>query len=249
MHDLTLGNNLDFSALGQAAPNLAAIAKGRAAAANIYSMIEPKNGTPKELPAEHALVLPQVAGQIEFCNISFSYPARPGTIFENLSFSIGAGQTVAVVGPSGSGKSTVISLVQRFYDPNSGQVVLDGHDIKSLSLKWLREQMGLVSQEPALFATTIAGNILFGKPDADIDQIVEAAKAANAHTFIEKLPAGYETQVRIGHYWPLQPPEPRDVFPFRLIQDFYDLGGRSRNSTIRRTEAENCDCKSRSPEP
>lgn len=74
-------------------------------------------------------------------------------------------------------------------------MLLDGHDIKELQLKWLREQMGLVSQEPALFATTIAGNILFGKPDADMDQIVEAAKASNAHSFIEKLPEGYQTQV------------------------------------------------------
>lgn len=80
-------------------------------------------------------------------------------------------------------------------------MLLDGHDLKELQLKWLREQMGLVSQEPALFATTIAGNILFGKSDADTDQIVEAAKASNAHSFIEKLPGGYQTQVRFAFEW------------------------------------------------
>ncbi|PKI45642.1 hypothetical protein CRG98_033958 [Punica granatum] len=109
-----------------------------------------------------------------------------------------AEEIIAVVGPSGSGKSTIISMVQRFYDPTSGEILLDGHDLKKLQLKWLREQMGLVSQEPALFATTIAGNILFGKPDANMDQIIEAAKVSNAHSYIEKLPQGYQTQVGEG---------------------------------------------------
>ncbi|KAL3603315.1 hypothetical protein D5086_004174 [Populus alba] len=183
-------------ALGQAAPNIAAISKGRAAAASIMSMIETESSPSKNL--EDGIVMQKVSGQIEFHEVCFSYPSRSNMVFENLSFSISAGKTFAVVGPSGSGKSTVISLVQRFYEPTSGKILLDGHDLKTLELKWLREQMGLVSQEPALFATTIADNILFGKEDASMDQIYEAAKAANVHSFVLQLPDGYHTQVGEG---------------------------------------------------
>uniref|UniRef100_A0A6N2L3W8 ABC transporter domain-containing protein n=1 Tax=Salix viminalis TaxID=40686 RepID=A0A6N2L3W8_SALVM len=163
-------------ALGQAAPNIAAISKGRAAAASILSMIETDSNRSTNL--EDGIAMPKVSGQIEFPRVCFSYPSRNNMVFENLSFSISAGKTFAFVGPSGSGKSTVISMVQRFYEPASGKILLDGHDLKTLELKWLRQQMGLVSQEPALFAATIADNILFGKEDASMDQIFEAAKAA-----------------------------------------------------------------------
>ncbi|KAK3154336.1 hypothetical protein QOZ80_2BG0189220 [Eleusine coracana subsp. coracana] len=108
---------------------------------------------------------------------------------------ISLGRTVALVGSSGSGKSTAIALLQRFYDPSAGEVALDGVDIRRLRLKWLRSQMGLVSQEPALFATSVRENILFGKEDATEEEIVAAAKAANAHSFISQLPQGYDTQV------------------------------------------------------
>ncbi|KAK2982276.1 hypothetical protein RJ640_020828 [Escallonia rubra] len=187
--------NVIFSgfALGQAAPNLAAISTGRAAAANIICMIEEDSNSSKS--SKEGIVLPEVDGKVEFCEVHFSYPSRPNTVFEDLSFSVGAGKTFAVVGPSGSGKSTIISLVQRFYDPSSGKVLLDGHDLKNLRLTWLREQIGLVSQEPALFATTIAQNILHGKEEADMDHIVKASIAANAHSFIQGLPDGYNTQV------------------------------------------------------
>ncbi|KAJ6405932.1 hypothetical protein OIU84_013826 [Salix udensis] len=186
--------NVIFSgfALGQAAPNIAAISKGRAAAASILSMIETDSNRSTNL--EDGIVMPKVSGQIEFRGVCFSYPSRNNMVFENLSFSISAGKTFAVVGPSGSGKSTVISMVQRFYEPASGKILLDGHDLKTLELKWLRQQMGLVSQEPALFAATIADNILFGKEDASMDQIFEAAKAANVHSFVIQLPEGYHTQ-------------------------------------------------------
>ncbi|GMP44689.1 hypothetical protein CsSME_00013505 [Camellia sinensis var. sinensis] len=186
--------NVIFSgfALGQAAPSLAGIAKGRAAAANIISMIEGDSNSSKR--SDDGIVLPKVLGHIEFCDVGFAYPSRPNMVFKDLSFSVGAGKRFAVVGPSGSGKSTIISMIQRFYDPTSGKILLDGHDLRSLQLKWLREQMGLVSQEPALFATSIAGNILYGKEDADMDKIIEAAKAANAHSFVQHLPDGYDTQ-------------------------------------------------------
>ncbi|XWS14444.1 hypothetical protein CRYUN_Cryun35bG0009900 [Craigia yunnanensis] len=190
--------NVIFSgfALGQAAPNLASIAKGRAAAAIIFSMIE--TDSKSSIQSDGETMLPEVAGQIEFCEVCFAYPSRPNMVFENLSFSIDAGKTIAVVGPSGSGKSTIISMVQRFYDPISGKILLDGHDLKNLQLKWLRQQIGLVGQEPALFDTTIAGNILLGKEDADMEQVILAAKAANAHSFIKELPDSYNTQLSGG---------------------------------------------------
>lgn len=103
--------------------------------------------------------------------------------------------TVALVGGSGSGKSTVVALIERFYDPSKGQVLLDGINIKDLQLKWMRTQIGLVSQEPALFATTIKENILFGKEGGSMDEVIQAAKSANAHNFISMLPMGYDTQV------------------------------------------------------
>ncbi|KAL0450565.1 UNVERIFIED_CONTAM: ABC transporter B family member 19 [Sesamum latifolium] len=117
--------------------------------------------------------------------------------FGGIDFSIffPAGKTVAVVGGSGSGKSTVVSLIERFYDPNQGEILLDNVDIKTLQLRWLRNQIGLVNQEPALFATTILENILYGKPDATMAEIEAAASAANAHSFITLLPNGYNTQV------------------------------------------------------
>ncbi|XP_065877798.1 ABC transporter B family member 15-like [Euphorbia lathyris] len=137
-----------------------------------------------------------VRGEVEMRNVEFAYPSRQESIIlKNFSLKIPAGKTVALVGSSGSGKSTVIALVQRFYDPLSGEILVDGISIDKFQLKWLRSQMGLVSQEPALFATTIKENILFGKEDASIEQVIQAAKAANAHNFISQLPCGYDTQV------------------------------------------------------
>ncbi|KGN60047.1 ABC transporter B family member 13 isoform X1 [Cucumis sativus] len=187
--------NVIFSgfALGQAMPNLAAIAKGRVAAANIFSMIDADYESSSR--SNNGVALSSVAGKIEFSEVSFAYPSRPQLIFDKLSFSISAGRTVAVVGPSGSGKSTIVSMVQRFYEPSSGKILLDGHDLRTLELKWLRRQMGLVSQEPALFNTTIAANILFGQENATMDEIIAAAEVANAHSFIQELPDGYSTQV------------------------------------------------------
>lgn len=105
---------------------------------------------------------------------------------------------MALVGESGSGKSTVVSLIERFYDPQEGAVLLDGVDIKTLNLQWLRSQIGLVSQEPVLFNMTVADNIRYGRPQASMEEVVAAAKAANAHGFIEALPEGYHTRLGEG---------------------------------------------------
>ncbi|KAK7381341.1 hypothetical protein VNO78_33965 [Psophocarpus tetragonolobus] len=141
-------------------------------------------------------ILENVSGEVEFEHVNFVYPSRPESIILNdFCLRIPAGKTVALVGGSGSGKSTVISLLQRFYDPIEGEIRLDGVSINKLQLKWLRSQMGLVSQEPALFATSIKENILFGREDATEEEVVEAAKASNSHHFISQLPQGYHTQV------------------------------------------------------
>ncbi|CAN4117115.1 unnamed protein product [Withania somnifera] len=181
-------------ALGQSAPSMTAFAKARVAAAKIFRIIDHKPSVDKN--AQTGLELDTVSGQLELKNVDFSYPSRPEIkILNNFNLIVPAGKTIALVGSSGSGKSTVVSLIERFYDPTSGQLLLDGNDIKTLKLKWLRQQIGLVSQEPALFATTIKENILLGRPDATQIEIDEAARVANAHSFIIKLPDGFDTQV------------------------------------------------------
>ncbi|PIA62615.1 hypothetical protein AQUCO_00200550v1 [Aquilegia coerulea] len=180
--------------LGQSFSNLGAFSKGKMAGYKLMEIIKQKPSIVQD--SLDGKCLQEVNGNIEFKDIAFSYPSRPDVIiFRNFSISFPAGKTVAVVGGSGSGKSTIVSLIERFYDPSQGQVLLDNVDIKTLQLKWLRDQIGLVNQEPALFATTILGNILYGKPDATMAEVEAAASAANAHSFITLLPNGYNTQV------------------------------------------------------
>ncbi|WVZ56502.1 hypothetical protein U9M48_007020 [Paspalum notatum var. saurae] len=139
---------------------------------------------------------PNVYGSIEFKSVDFSYPARPDIlVLSNFNLKVSGGQTVAVVGVSGSGKSTVISLIERFYDPVSGQVLLDGRDLKSFNLRWLRSHMGLIPQDPVIFSTTIRENIIYARHNATEAEIKEAARIANAHHFISSLPHGYDTHV------------------------------------------------------
>jgi ATP-binding cassette, subfamily B, bacterial len=136
-------------------------------------------------------------GEIEFDDVSFAYSGRVDTL-QNISFHINAGQRVAIVGPTGAGKTTLASLLVRFYDPQNGAIKIDGHDIRSISLQSLRNQLGLVLQEPMLFSGSIADNIRYGRLAATQDEIIEAAKGANAHDFIERLPDGYDTELGEG---------------------------------------------------
>ncbi|KAI0494672.1 hypothetical protein KFK09_024814 [Dendrobium nobile] len=180
--------------LGQSFSNLGAFSKGKAAGFKLLEIIRQKPSIIQDLA--DGKYLDEVHGNIEFKDVTFSYPSRPDVIiFRDFSLFFPAGRTVAIVGGSGSGKSTVVSLIERFYDPNQGQVLLDNVDIRTLQLRWLRDQIGLVNQEPALFATTILENILYGKSDATIVEVEQAATAANAHSFIALLPNGYNTQV------------------------------------------------------
>jgi ATP-binding cassette subfamily B (MDR/TAP) protein 1 len=136
------------------------------------------------------------APQVQFRDVYFSYPTRPDVeIFKGLTLSIKNGETIAIVGPSGGGKSTIIQMMERFYDPDSGSVEYEGTNIKDLNVQWLRDQLGLVSQEPTLFNTTIGENIRFGLPSATQQDIESAARKANAHDFIMSFPKGYDTEV------------------------------------------------------
>ncbi|XP_010540773.1 PREDICTED: ABC transporter B family member 2-like [Tarenaya hassleriana] len=180
--------------LGQAAPDISAFVRAKAAAYPIFQMIE-RNAL-SETASKTGRTLDKVDGHIHFKDVTFSYPSRPDVvIFNKLNFHIPAGKIVALVGGSGSGKSTVVSLIERFYEPISGSVLIDGNDARELDLKWLRNQIGLVNQEPALFATTIRENILYGKGDATVEEINRAAKLSEALSFINNLPDGFETQV------------------------------------------------------
>uniref|UniRef100_A0A0E0JZ71 MDR-like ABC transporter n=1 Tax=Oryza punctata TaxID=4537 RepID=A0A0E0JZ71_ORYPU len=181
-------------ALGQSSPCLNAFASGQIAAYKMFATIHRE----PEIDASDrsGLVLENFVGDVEFKDVHFSYPARPEQlIFTGFSISIPSGMTMALVGESGSGKSTVISLVERFYDPQSGEVLLDGVNMKLLNLGRIRQKIGLVSQEPILFTTTIRENIEYGKKDASEEEIRRAIVLANAAKFIDKLPNGLDTMV------------------------------------------------------
>ena len=189
--------------LGNIGPNGQAFTNALAAAAKIFNTIDRQS--PLDPFSDEGKTLDNFEGNIEFRDIKHIYPSRPEvTIMDGVSLAMPAGKTTALVGPSGSGKSTVVGLVERFYLPVAGTVFLDGHDIQDLNLRWLRQQISLVSQEPVLFGTTIYNNIRHGligtkyeqeSEDVIRERIENAARMANAHDFIKALPEGYETNV------------------------------------------------------
>ncbi|KAF4105751.1 ATP-binding cassette sub-family B member 10, mitochondrial [Onychostoma macrolepis] len=171
--------------------------KGLGAGTRLWELMDRK----PEFPLNEGLVLKpeQLKGELEFRNLCFAYPTRKDSpIFQDLSLSVPAGSVMAVVGSSGSGKSTLVSLLLRLYDPDSGVVSVDGHDIRDLNPYWLRSHIGTVSQEPVLFSCSIAENIAYGAADPSqvtAEDIYRAAKIANAHDFIQEFPKGYDTVV------------------------------------------------------
>ena len=142
--------------------------------------------------------LGEIKGKVQFDNVTFSYEKNTPNILENMNLEVSPGETIALVGPTGAGKSTVINLISRFYDLNSGKILIDGEDIKHVTLKSLRSQMGIMLQDSFLFSGTIKDNIRYAKLDATDEEIIEASKAVCAHDFIMEFPDGYDTEVTEG---------------------------------------------------
>ncbi|KAF2103362.1 P-loop containing nucleoside triphosphate hydrolase protein [Rhizodiscina lignyota] len=188
--------------LAQMLPHLGALSTALAAGSKVFHTIDRKSPID---PFEGSGMKPsEVKGILEFHDVKFLYPSRSEPVFEDLSFTMPAGRVTAFVGPSGCGKSTIVSLMQRFYLPVSGSITLDGNDISELNIRWLRQHMSLVSQEPILFSGTVFENIEAGligtehehKTDEEkVELVIQAAKTSNAHDFISAMPSGYQTQV------------------------------------------------------
>mmetsp|Transcript_6904 Transcript_6904/g.8250 ORF Transcript_6904/g.8250 Transcript_6904/m.8250 type:complete len:242 (+) Transcript_6904:883-1608(+) len=171
-------------ALGGAGPAINAVSMAKAAGKTAYDVID---RVPTIIQDDQKAEKHKIQGEIEFRNVQFIYPSRPDQkIMDTFNCTFKMGETTALVGPSGSGKSTVVQLVERFYDPNEGSVLIDGKDLKSVNLSNYRQQIGYVGQEPVLFNTTIKQNILMGKPDATDEEIVDALKKTNAWEFVSK---------------------------------------------------------------
>lgn len=173
--------------LGHATSSITALAGGQGAAYRLFRTIERQPDI--DACCTTGDIFEDVKGDVELKNVYFSYPSRPEhLVFDGFSLQVPSGTRMALVGESGSGKSTVISLVERFYDPQSGEVLIDGVDIRRINLGSIRRKIGLVSQEPVLFAGTIRENITYGKEDPTLEEINRAIELANAAKFIDKLP-------------------------------------------------------------
>ncbi|MDX6494901.1 MAG: ATP-binding cassette, subfamily bacterial, partial [Gaiellales bacterium] len=145
--------------------------------------------------AEDAIVLPPIDGEVRFEDVRFSYREDTAEVLHGISFTAAAGHTVALVGHTGAGKSTIVKLLARFYDPTGGRILMDGHDLRDVTMESLRSQLGIVPQEGFLFAGTVRDNIAFGRPDASMEDVIAAARTVGADEFIRELPEGYETQI------------------------------------------------------
>jgi len=167
------------------------LGQASASAARLFEILDARNDV-VDSPSAHPLKL---AGYVRFENVTFRYFNSGEAVLNDVSFEVAPGQTVALLGATGSGKTTIINLLPRFYDPSEGRILVDGHDLREVTLDSLRSQIGIVLQETTLFGGTIRQNIAFGRPEATLEQVVEAAKAAAADEFIDGFPEGYETRV------------------------------------------------------
>ncbi|KAA8540221.1 hypothetical protein F0562_024216 [Nyssa sinensis] len=187
------GVNVGGRGLALSLSYFAQFAQGTVAASRVFEIID---RVPEIDPySPEGRRLSSVRGKIEFKGVTFAYPSRPtDQILRSLNLVVPSSRTLALVGASGGGKSTIFALIERFYDPSSGLITLDGHDLRTLQVKWLRSQIGMVGQEPVLFASTILENVMMGKENATRKEATAACVASNAH-FISGLPQGYDTQV------------------------------------------------------
>jgi subfamily B ATP-binding cassette protein MsbA len=172
------------------ADSFSGIHSGIAAGERVLELIDTK---PQMIDKPDAVVLPQFQDSIKLENVSFNYGEKP--ILKGINLTIKKGQTIALVGPSGGGKSTLMDLISRFYDPIDGRILIDGHDLRDITVNSLRQQMGTVNQESILFNDSIYNNIAFGKPDATMEEVIAAAEIANAHEFILNTDEGYQTNI------------------------------------------------------
>lgn len=168
------------------------LAQASASAGRIFEILDAKNDVENKPNAKE---LAEVNGRIQFKDVTFRYFSSGEPVLQNISFTAEPGQTIALLGSTGSGKTTIINLIPRFYDVSEGQVLIDGHDVRDVTIESLRTQIGIVLQETTLFSGTIRENIAFGRPDASEDEIIAAARAAAAHEFIMEFPQGYDTPV------------------------------------------------------
>ncbi len=198
---MTFGNLIQFvlysvfvgASIGGIAEMYAQIQKAIGAAERILEIMDEE---PEPYEAANPVSITAISGSLKFDNVQFRYPSRPDiSVLNGVSFDAKQGETIALVGPSGSGKSTIAALVLRFYDPDSGKITIDGVDSKDMGLEFLRNQMAIVPQDVILFGGTIRENIEYGKPGASLDEIISAAKKANAHIFIDGFPEKYDTVV------------------------------------------------------
>jgi ABC-type multidrug transport system fused ATPase/permease subunit len=167
------------------------IQEANAAAERVFAIMD----EPLETQKDGTMELPPLKEKIEFRNVVFTYPGSEKPALKGINLTIQAGHNIAIVGPNGSGKTTLANLLPRFYDPDSGQILIDGTDLRDVTLKSLRGQIAMVTQHVVTFNETIAANIGYGRPGADRHEIVEAAKRAFAHEFIELLPDGYDAVI------------------------------------------------------
>ncbi|HEY1410338.1 MAG TPA: ABC transporter ATP-binding protein, partial [Promineifilum sp.] len=181
-----------FIPMGQLGFIISLMAQAGASAERIFEILDARNDV-EDKPG--AIALTNVDGNVEFRDVTFQYFSASEPVLSQVSFEAEPGETVALLGATGSGKSTIINLIPRFYDASQGQVLIDGHDVRDVTLESLRRHIGIVLQETVLFSGTIRENIAFGRPDATFEEVVASAKAAAAHEFIEAFPQGYDTQV------------------------------------------------------
>ncbi len=181
-----------FIPLGQLGFIITLMAQASASASRIFEILDAESDV-KDKP--DAILLPTIKGEVEFRNVTFKYLNTGEPVLRDVSFTVKPGQTVALLGATGSGKTTIINLLPRFYDPTEGAVLIDGHDLRDVTLDSLRSQIGIVLQETNLFSGTIRDNIAFGRPNASDEEVIAAAKAAAAHDFIMSFPQGYATPV------------------------------------------------------